>query len=148
MPFERSINICILEGNRGAQKIFTDLKETLIGGKSDREPAMLFKPHIYQIDLEPANLVDVFIAFSFTLFLFVFFFPVSLACSLSEKNLSPKDLKMRSLKILCEDFPGSSCLISVISPVRFSPCSVDAQLEYYTVGYLSGDVHWPNVSPY
>ena len=87
MPFERSINICILEGNRGAQKIFTDLKETLIGGKSDREPAMLFKPHIYQIDLEPANLVDVFIAFSFTLFLFVFFFFLSLLLALFQKKI-------------------------------------------------------------
>lgn len=70
----------------------------MISGKSGREPAVLFKSHIYQLDLKLMNLIDVVIMCFFALFLFVHFF-LRLSCLLTlRKILSPKDLKVRNKK--------------------------------------------------
>lgn len=96
MSFERSIDICILGWNKGTLKIFTDLKETLISGKSERELAILFKSHIYQTDVKPMNLIDV-LWHSFHCFSLLFF--LCLPCLLSLREIiSPKDPKMKNKK--------------------------------------------------
>lgn len=47
-----------LDKIKGTLKIFTDLKEAFISGKSNRKPEILFRSHIYQINCKPMNLID------------------------------------------------------------------------------------------
>lgn len=47
-----------LDKIKGTLKIFTDLKEAFISGKSNRKPEIMFRSHIYQINFELMNLID------------------------------------------------------------------------------------------
>lgn len=68
-------------------KSLLTLKKPWLVGKSNREPAILFRHFIYQINLKLMNLIDVFI----TLCLFHFIslcvsFSISRACCIWEKS--------------------------------------------------------------